>query len=70
MKLHLQFWSAWAPCDSQYKNAVTQTFEQIDALKRLFEKYHEDLLFVTTANGVYHTEMHFFWENTPYRGLV
>lgn len=48
------------PCDSQYKDAVTQTFEQIDVLRRLFDKYHEDLQFVTTANGVYHMEMHVF----------
>ncbi|XP_042890929.1 dipeptidase 1-like [Penaeus japonicus] len=47
-----QFWSVWVPCSSQYKNAATQTLEQIDALKRLFDKYQEDLLFVTTAKGV------------------
>ncbi|XP_063601038.1 dipeptidase 1-like isoform X2 [Penaeus indicus] len=47
-----QFWSAWVPCDSQYKDAVTQTFEQIDVLRRLFDKYHEDLQYVTTANGI------------------
>ncbi|XP_042210734.1 dipeptidase 1-like isoform X4 [Homarus americanus] len=47
-----QFWSAWVPNDSQYKNAVTQTLEQIDVIKRLVDRYPDDLQFVTTADGI------------------
>ncbi|XP_071538003.1 dipeptidase 1-like [Panulirus ornatus] len=51
-KVGAQFWSAFVPCESQYKNAVTQTLEQIDVIHRLVEKYPDDLQFVTTADGI------------------
>ncbi|XP_066938803.1 dipeptidase 1-like [Macrobrachium rosenbergii] len=47
-----QFWSAFVPCSSQYKNAATQTLEQIDVIHRLVEKYPGDLQFVDSADGI------------------
>jgi membrane dipeptidase len=42
---------AYVPCKSQYKDAVKQTLEQIDVIKRLIKKYPGHLKFVTTADG-------------------
>nr|ULE28422.1 NDM [Neocaridina denticulata sinensis] len=47
-----QFWSAYVPCGSQYKNAATQTLEQIDVIRRLVKKYPKHLQLVTTADGI------------------
>ncbi|XP_077982741.1 dipeptidase 1-like [Glandiceps talaboti] len=47
-----QFWAAYLPCDSQYKDAVRQTLDQIDVIKRYSKKYHETFQFVTTAEGI------------------
>ena len=39
-------------CSTQFKD-VTQLFmEQIDVIKRLVEKYPNDMAFVTTAAGI------------------
>ncbi|XP_047002669.1 dipeptidase 1-like [Schistocerca americana] len=46
-----QFWAAYVPCDSQYKDAVQLTLEQISVIRRLVDSY-ADLQFVTTAAGV------------------
>ncbi|XP_069702560.1 dipeptidase 1-like [Periplaneta americana] len=47
-----QFWAAYVSCVSQYKDAVEQTMEQIDVIKRLVDKYANDMEFVTTADGI------------------
>ncbi|XP_064117062.1 dipeptidase 1-like [Macrobrachium nipponense] len=47
-----QFWSAFVPCSSQYKNAASQTLEQIDVIHRLVKKYPDDLQFVDSADDI------------------
>ncbi|PNF33642.1 Dipeptidase 1 [Cryptotermes secundus] len=47
-----QFWVAYVSCKSQYKDAVAQTLEQIDVIKRLIKKYPDHLKLVTTADGI------------------
>jgi membrane dipeptidase len=42
---------AYVSCDSQYKDAVEQTLEQIDVIKRLIQKYSDHLELVTTSDG-------------------
>uniref|UniRef100_A0A3Q1E9T3 Dipeptidase n=1 Tax=Acanthochromis polyacanthus TaxID=80966 RepID=A0A3Q1E9T3_9TELE len=43
-RLGAQFWSAYVPCDTQYKDAVRQTLEQIDVVHRMCEKYPETFM--------------------------
>ena len=38
-------------CSTQYKDATPLYLEQIDVIKRLADKYPDDLAFVTTADG-------------------
>lgn len=38
--------------DTQYKDAVARTLEQIDVAKRVIAKYPNDLKYVTTADGI------------------
>jgi len=40
-KVHGQFWAAYASCDSNNKDAVARTLEQIDVIKRLIIKKFE-----------------------------
>ncbi|CAH4002189.1 unnamed protein product [Pieris brassicae] len=47
-----QFWAAYVPCDSQHKDAVQLTFEQIDLIQRLTDKYHPELTFCTSADDI------------------
>lgn len=47
-----QFWVAYAPCTTNYKDAVERTLEQIDVIKRMVRKYPGDFEFVTTADGI------------------
>lgn len=52
-KVGAQFWSAYVDCTTtQYKDAVETTLEQIDVIKRLTDKYPNDMTFVTTAAGI------------------
>nr|XP_027235558.1 dipeptidase 1-like [Penaeus vannamei] len=53
-----QFWSAYVPCRSQYKNALTQTLEQIDVIHRLVDKFPEDLQLVTSSEGILNAHAH------------
>lgn len=46
-----QFWAAYVPCDAQHRDAVQLTFEQIDLIQRLTDKYHPQLTFCTSADG-------------------
>ncbi|XP_076376927.1 dipeptidase 1 isoform X2 [Megalopta genalis] len=47
-----QFWAAYVSCNSHYKDAVQLTLRQIDVIKRLVEKYPNDLQFVTEAKNI------------------
>uniref|UniRef100_A0A8C6S7L8 Dipeptidase n=1 Tax=Neogobius melanostomus TaxID=47308 RepID=A0A8C6S7L8_9GOBI len=49
-RLGAQFWSAYVPCDTQYKDAVRQTFEQIDVIHRMCQKYPDTFMFNKTAS--------------------
>ncbi|XP_061598056.1 dipeptidase 1 [Cololabis saira] len=51
-RLGAQFWSAYVPCETQYKDAVRQTLEQIDVVHRMCQKYPETFQFVTTSQGI------------------
>lgn len=46
-----QFWSAYVPCDTQYKDAVRQTLEQIDVIHRMCQKYPETFMFASSSEG-------------------
>lgn len=48
----LKFWAAYGPCNARLKNAVRIGLEQVAVIKRLVEKYSDDLVFVTTAQGI------------------
>ncbi|XP_063236741.1 dipeptidase 1-like [Bacillus rossius redtenbacheri] len=47
-----QFWVAYVPCESQNLNAVQLTLEQIDLIKRLIEKYSQQLQFATSSKDI------------------
>lgn len=51
-RLGAQFWSAYVPCDTQYKDAVRQTLEQIDVVHRMCKKYPETFRFASTAQEI------------------
>ncbi|XP_070534022.1 dipeptidase 1-like [Ptychodera flava] len=47
-----QFWSVYIPCDTQYKDAVRQTIQQIDVTIRFVKQYSGVFELVTTAQGI------------------
>jgi len=47
-----QFWVAYVGCETNHKDAVERTLEQIDVIKRLVDKYSDDMQLVTTADGI------------------
>ena len=47
-----QFWSVFVPCSLTGDHAVTATLEQIDCVYRLLERYPDDLVLVTHADGL------------------
>uniref|UniRef100_A0A182WEK1 Dipeptidase n=1 Tax=Anopheles minimus TaxID=112268 RepID=A0A182WEK1_9DIPT len=52
-KLGAQFWVAYIRCvDTQYKDAVARTLEQIDVTKRIIKKYPNDLKYADSADGI------------------
>uniref|UniRef100_A0A8C5DNQ0 Dipeptidase n=1 Tax=Gouania willdenowi TaxID=441366 RepID=A0A8C5DNQ0_GOUWI len=51
-RLGAQFWSAYVPCDTQYKDAVRQTLEQIDVVHRMCKNYPEDFEFATSMQDI------------------
>ncbi|MGH0119647.1 UNVERIFIED_CONTAM: hypothetical protein FKN15_058098 [Acipenser sinensis] len=51
-RLSAQFWAAYVPCESQYKDAVRQTVEQIDVVHRLCHLYPDDLMFATSSDDI------------------
>ncbi|KAK2491054.1 hypothetical protein MC885_008944 [Smutsia gigantea] len=46
-----QFWSAYIPCDTQNKDAVKRTLEQIDVIHRMCQMYPETFMCVTSSMG-------------------
>lgn len=51
-KVGSQFWVAYVGCNTQYKDAVERTLEQIDVIKRMVAKYPKYMKFVTSADGI------------------
>ncbi|KAM3625135.1 uncharacterized protein V6R79_007389 [Siganus canaliculatus] len=51
-RLGAQFWSAYVPCDTQNKDAVRQTLEQIDVIHRICRKYPETFQFAQTSDDI------------------
>ncbi|TNN80523.1 Dipeptidase 1 [Liparis tanakae] len=51
-KLGAQFWSAYVPCESQYKDAVRQTLEQIDVVHRMCQQYPETFMLATSSQDI------------------
>ncbi|XP_069030508.1 dipeptidase 1 [Embiotoca jacksoni] len=51
-RLGAQFWSAYVPCETQDKDAVRQTLEQIDVVHRLCQKYPETFMFATSSKDI------------------
>ncbi|XP_013127141.1 dipeptidase 1 [Oreochromis niloticus] len=51
-RLGAQFWAAYVPCDTQYKDAVRQTLEQIDVIHRMCQKYPEIFMFATSSQDI------------------
>ncbi|KAM7101044.1 dipeptidase 1 isoform 2-T3 [Ciconia maguari] len=49
---HGQFWSAYVPCDTQNKDAVRRTLEQIDVVHRMCELYPETFVCVVDSAGI------------------
>lgn len=47
----LQFWAAYVPCETQYKDAVRQTLEQIDVVHRMCDQYPEVFKFAASSEG-------------------
>jgi membrane-anchored glycerophosphoryl diester phosphodiesterase (GDPDase) len=44
---------AYVKCTTQYKDAVEQTMQQIDVIKRMIDQYSDEMQYVTTAQGIY-----------------
>ncbi|XP_027870513.1 dipeptidase 1 [Xiphophorus couchianus] len=51
-QLGAQFWAAFVPCDTQYKDAVRQTLEQIDVIHRMCSEYPETFQFATSSKDI------------------
>jgi membrane dipeptidase len=47
-----QFWSVFVPCSYVGSAAVTATCQQIDAVYAMVERYADDLVLVTSADGL------------------
>lgn len=47
-----QFWSAYVPCETQNKDAVRRTLEQIDVIQRMCQMYPTDFKCVTSSQGI------------------
>lgn len=46
-----QFWAAFVPCTTNYRDAVARTIDQIDVIRRMVNKYSDVLELVTTSEG-------------------
>uniref|UniRef100_A0A8C4U140 Dipeptidase n=1 Tax=Falco tinnunculus TaxID=100819 RepID=A0A8C4U140_FALTI len=47
-----QFWSVYVPCDTQNKDAVKRTLEQIDVVHRMCQLYPETFACVVDSTGI------------------
>uniref|UniRef100_A0A8C5S300 Dipeptidase n=1 Tax=Laticauda laticaudata TaxID=8630 RepID=A0A8C5S300_LATLA len=47
-----QFWAAYVPCDTQNKDAVRRTLEQIDVVHRMCQQYPDVFKCVTDSAGI------------------
>ncbi|XP_074406795.1 dipeptidase 1 isoform X2 [Zonotrichia albicollis] len=47
-----QFWSVYVPCETQNKDAVRRTLEQMDVVQRMCDLYPETFLCVTDSSGI------------------
>lgn len=47
-----KFWVAYVGCETNHKDAVERTLEQIDVIKRLVAKYNDSMQLVTEADGI------------------
>jgi len=47
-----QFWAAYMPCRTQYKDAVRTCIEQVDVIRRFIDKYSQTFQYVSTADGI------------------
>ncbi|XP_063801574.1 dipeptidase 1 isoform X2 [Pseudophryne corroboree] len=47
-----QFWAAYVPCDTQAKDAVKRTLEQIDIVHQMCDKYPEVFMCVSSSAGI------------------
>ncbi|XP_036604095.1 dipeptidase 1 [Trichosurus vulpecula] len=47
-----QFWSAYVPCDTQDKDAVKRTLEQMDLVHRMCQTYPETFLCATSSSDI------------------
>ncbi|ROL41182.1 Dipeptidase 1 [Anabarilius grahami] len=50
--LSAQFWAAYVPCETQYKDAVRQTLEQIDVIHRMCHQYPEVFKFAASSEDI------------------
>ncbi|MDN5726226.1 MAG: dipeptidase [Propionibacteriales bacterium] len=50
--LRAQFWSVFVPCSLTGDAAVTATLEQIDGVYEMIERYPDDFVLVTSADGI------------------
>ncbi|CAD6240846.1 GSCOCG00008950001-RA-CDS [Cotesia congregata] len=64
-KLGGQFWVAYTPCKSQYKDAIQLTLRQIDMIKRLVNKYPSKLEFVTNSYDIERV-----WKNNKIASMI
>ncbi|XP_029000702.1 dipeptidase 1 [Betta splendens] len=51
-RLGAQFWAAFVHCDTQYKDAVRQTLEQIDVIHRMCQKYPDTFVLATSSRDI------------------
>lgn len=51
-EINVKFWVAYVGCETNHKDAVERTLEQIDVIKRLVAKYNESMQLVTEADGI------------------
>uniref|UniRef100_A0ACB8EAQ7 Dipeptidase 1 (Renal) n=2 Tax=Sphaerodactylus townsendi TaxID=933632 RepID=A0ACB8EAQ7_9SAUR len=47
-----QFWAAYVPCETQDKDAVKRTLEQIDVIHRMCLKYPETFACISDSEGI------------------
>jgi len=51
-RVFFQFWVAYTSCESQYKDSVQLTLRQIDVIRRLIQRYPNNLQLVTVAADI------------------